>query len=78
MDSPLDLFNATLRASGVCEHCSRPGKLVVHSGACPRVKSIEYHPSGAIKRVEFWPERVEAIGKPLPGYPASPNQCQQT
>lgn len=24
-----------------------------HSGTCPKVKAIEYHPDGTVKRVEF-------------------------
>lgn len=24
-----------------------------HTGTCPKVRSIEYHPNGSIKRVEF-------------------------
>ena len=26
-----------------------------HQGACPKVKAIEYHPNGTVKRVEFNP-----------------------
>jgi hypothetical protein len=25
-----------------------------HSGTCPRVKAIEYHQDGSVKRVEFY------------------------
>lgn len=25
----------------------------IHSGFCPRVKCIEFHPNGTVKRVEF-------------------------
>lgn len=31
-----------------CEHCNNS-----HSGPCPRVKAIEYHENGAVKRVEY-------------------------
>lgn len=33
-----------------------------HDGTCPRVKSIEYHPSGAVKRVEFHPPTPPTLG----------------
>lgn len=31
-----------------CPYCGLP-----HAGTCPRVKAIEYHPDGSLKRVEF-------------------------
>lgn len=31
-----------------CEYCG-----CYHTGVCPKIKAIEYHPDGAIKRVEF-------------------------
>jgi len=44
-----------------CQWCGN----VQHTGVCPRVKAIEYHPNGTIKRVEFqgWPSpaRTAAI-----------------
>jgi hypothetical protein len=37
-----------------CPYCSQyPYSFVVHSGKCPKVKSIEYHNNGTIKKVEF-------------------------
>ena len=44
------------------EHCPYCGN--IHDGVCPKVKAIEYHPNGTVKRVEFhdwktdwtWPE----------------------
>lgn len=33
-----------------CRYC---GESVFHTGICPRIKAIEYHPDGSIKRVEF-------------------------
>lgn len=33
-----------------CQFC---GSIILHSGVCPTVKAIEYHPDGAVKRVEF-------------------------
>lgn len=33
-----------------CKHCG-----LSHETTCPRIKSIEYHPDGAVKRVEFHP-----------------------
>ena len=35
-----------------CSHCEQ-----YHQGVCPRVKSIEYFPDGAVKRVEYHDER---------------------
>ncbi len=32
----------------LCPHCG-----MGHSGTCPRIKAIEYHQDGTIKRVEF-------------------------
>lgn len=36
-----------------CRYCSSPTTVVMHGGACPRVKAIEYYPDGRVKRVEF-------------------------
>ncbi len=33
-----------------CRYC---GESVSHAGICPRIKAIEYHPDGSIRRVEF-------------------------
>lgn len=33
-----------------CGYC---GNHIQHIGVCPRVKAIEYHPNGSVKRVEF-------------------------
>lgn len=38
----------TAAVAQLCEWCG-----VVHSGVCPKVKAIEYHLNGGIKRVEF-------------------------
>ncbi len=38
---------------GGCPYCSSNSIQVYHSGKCPKVKSIEYHPDGTIKKVEF-------------------------
>lgn len=43
---------------GSCPWCSREGLTIWHSGGCPRVKAIEYYPSGGVKRVEFHEERI--------------------
>lgn len=31
-----------------CPHCG-----LIHETTCPRIRAIEYHPNGAVKRVEF-------------------------
>ena len=36
--------------SETCRYC---GLIHTDPGICPRVKAIEYHPDGTIKRVEF-------------------------
>jgi transcriptional regulator with XRE-family HTH domain len=35
----------------VCPNCHG-----IHTRACPRVRSVEYHDGGQLKRVEYWPE----------------------
>lgn len=44
-----------LDPAGYCPWCSQPslGNWVYHGGRCPKVKSIEYHPGGGVRRVEF-------------------------
>ena len=32
----------------ICPHCNYG-----HVGTCPRIKAIEYHPDGTVKRIEF-------------------------
>jgi hypothetical protein len=32
-----------------CQWCG-----MIHNGTCPKVAAIEYHPNGAVKRVEFF------------------------
>jgi hypothetical protein len=38
---------------GACPHCSGPYSAIFHGGPCPRIRAIEYHPDGTVKRVEF-------------------------
>jgi len=33
----------------MCQHCG----LLPHIGLCPKIKAIEYHQNGTIKRVEY-------------------------
>ncbi len=37
-----------------CKWCSVDSYKIWHGGKCPKVKAIEYHPNGAVKRVEFY------------------------
>lgn len=37
-----------MSAGTKCPHCG-----LIHETTCSRIKSIEYHPDGSIKRVEF-------------------------
>lgn len=55
-----------------CQWCG-----CIHSGKCPQVKAIEYHPNGSVKRVEFFgpgdctvPIVVKAFEPTLPITPA--------
>lgn len=41
-----------------CEHCGN-----YHTGTCPRIKAIEYHKNGKIKRVEY--HDMSAVSVPL-------------
>ncbi len=52
---------AGVEPDGYCGHCSQPalGSYVFHGGHCPKVKAIEYHPNGTVKRVEFHGEQYE-------------------
>jgi transcriptional regulator with XRE-family HTH domain len=40
---------AHFEAGETCKHC-----FGIHARACPRVKSLQYHPEGALAKVEFW------------------------
>jgi hypothetical protein len=57
---------------GVCEHCG-----FGHLGTCPRIKAIEYHPDGTVKRIEFHPAvlQLESVANPglirVPDAPSS-------
>lgn len=46
--TPPSALTAAPRAVGKCQWCAQQ-----HEGRCPLVTAIEYHESGAIKRVEF-------------------------
>ena len=35
-------------SSYMCEHCGYG-----HVGTCPKIKAIEYHQNGTVKRIEF-------------------------
>jgi len=44
--------------SDYCGWCSNPpNHPVYHFGPCPRVRALEYHSNGRLKRVEFRGER---------------------
>ena len=42
--------DGTLTQMSPCGYCGQ-----WHDNVCPRVKAMEYHPDGTIKRVEFHP-----------------------
>lgn len=37
-----------------CQYCSTEITKIYHTGKCDKIKAIEYHESGKIKRVEFF------------------------
>ncbi len=41
-----------------CTYCGN-----IHAHTCPRVRAMEYHPNGALARVEFWPDTLTAPTK---------------
>lgn len=48
----------------VCGHCGG-----WHEGICPRIKSVEYHSNGTVRRIEYHDTRDSAA---LPASPSSP------
>lgn len=42
--------------AGPCTYCGD-----YHAGQCPTISSIEYHPNGAVKRIEFHRDRIDAV-----------------
>jgi hypothetical protein len=48
-----------------CPYCGMTG----HTGTCWRVKSIEYFPNGAVKRVELNDGTTVASAVPFAGLP---------
>lgn len=50
----MSAYGQALSIPGACPYCSTPHSGVIHGGPCPRVKAIEYHPNGSVKRVELW------------------------
>jgi hypothetical protein len=56
-----------------CGHCGG-----YHNGACPRIKSVEYHPNGTVRRIEYHDTRGSAaLPTPSPGVPAATGQEQE-
>lgn len=43
-----------INIKGGCPYCSTDTMQVYHLGKCPKVKSIEYHGNGLVKKVEFF------------------------
>ena len=53
--------------SEYCPYCSNPPyQFVYHGGHCPLVKAKEYHPSGALKRIEFQEPQPAIFNVELP------------
>jgi len=51
---------STTDISLACPYCG-----LIHGTVCPRVKAIEYHPGGTIKRVEFHDARTATPLNPV-------------
>lgn len=45
-----------------------------HAGVCPRVKAIEYHPNGEVKRVEFFDS---AFGQVIANVSIAPSKHEE-
>jgi hypothetical protein len=62
-------MSLTHTEAGACTHCG--GR---HTGACPRVKSIEFHRDGTVKRVEYhpWAQPFLPPASPIPVAPLQP------
>lgn len=51
-----------------CPYCSGENRKISHGGPCPRVKVVEYHENGLVKRIEFHDDTSE----PFEDYPCVP------
>lgn len=50
------MSDTSVDPTGSCPYCSRGDYYVYHyGGVCPKVRAIEYHPDGTVKKVEFRP-----------------------
>lgn len=52
---PSSADNAT---PAMCPHCG-----FGHTGSCPRIKAIEYHQNGTVKRVEYHEVKPMPVGQ---------------
>lgn len=52
-------YTSTFVPMSTCKHCGN-----IHTGQCPRVKAIEYHKNGKVKRVEYF-DMQPAMGVPF-------------
>jgi hypothetical protein len=59
-----------------CPYCSNESFKVYHPGKCPKVKSIEYHENGTIKKVEFFEEMINGESRGSLQY-SLPSLCQK-
>jgi heterodisulfide reductase subunit C len=49
-------MNTAINQPSNCPHCGG-----YHTGTCPKIKSIEYHENGTIKKIEFKDEPPSAL-----------------
>lgn len=62
-------LNDSLAMPSYCGHCG-----TMHTGTCHRIKAIEYHENGTIKRVEY--HAPLPFGVPTGAAPQGPSgQC---
>lgn len=47
------MTTTTVKPPNACPYCSSETQYVFHQGWCPKIKSIEYHPNGTIKKIEL-------------------------
>lgn len=60
-----------MQLPGYCAHCG-----MLHAGPCPRIKVIEYHPNGTVKRVEYHETKVAPLAEPLKAFAGLPSHLQ--
>lgn len=78
-DSPDAIAQAVLAAlHGAAQRWSRYcGLIHVGNGLCPRIRAIEYHDNGQVKRVEFHTTAPVVVSPPMLLWPPIRIDCMQ-